>query len=169
MLVEPFGRPRFFAPSGDADGAVLGVLAPSGEKGPEAPGAAGPGAAAMDAGTNASDMEPSGPYFLGRPRFFLATGSPAPAGAGCTGAPPLPPAAAKLGGAPPPKGWYVAVAGGAELTGAKTGVPSVVNAMRRLCGPPEDGGVGGFFGSPNGSLAGITPCSEDGLTSIIPH
>jgi len=114
-------------------------------------------------------MEPSGPYFLGRPRFFLDTGSPAPAGAGCTGAPPLPPAAAKLGGAPPPKGWYVAVAGCAELTGAKTGVPSVVNAMRRLCRPPEDGGVGGFFGSPNGSLPGITPCSEDGLTSIIPH
>lgn len=169
MLVEPFGRPRFFAPSGDADGAVLGVLAPSGEKGPEAPGAADPGAAAMDVCTNASDMEPSGPYFLGRPRFFLATGSPAPPG-GCTGAPPLPPAPAKLVAAAPPKGWYVAVAGGAELTGANTGVPSVVNAMRRLCGgPPEDGGVGGLFGSPNGSLPGITPCSEDGLTSIIPH
>ena len=168
MLVEPFGRPRFFAPSGDADGAAFGAFGPLGEKGPEAPGAggagAGAGAAAMDAGTNASDMEPSGPYFLGRPRFFLATGSPAPPG--CTGVPPLPPTPAKLEAA---TGWYVAVAGGTELTGVKMAVPSVVYAMRRLCVPPEDGGVAGVFGSPNGSLPAITPCSGDGLTSIIPH
>lgn len=168
MLVEPFGRPRFFAPSGDADSAVFGAFGSLGEKGPEAPGAggagAGAGAAAMDAGTNASDMEPSGPYFLGRPRFFLATGSPAPPG--CTGAPPLPPTPAKLEAA---TGWYVAVAGGTELTGVKMAVPSVVYAMRRLCVPPEDGGVAGVFGSPNGSLPAITPCSGDGLTSIIPH
>jgi hypothetical protein len=65
-------------------------------------------------------------------------------------------------------GWYVAVAGGAELTGVNTGVPSVVYAMRTLCRALEDGGVGGLFGSPNGSLAAITPCSEGGLTSIIP-
>jgi hypothetical protein len=123
----------------------------------------------MDAGTNASDMEPSGPYFLGRPRFFLVPGSPAPPE--CTGAPPLPPTPAKLeaDAALPPTGWYVAVAGGTELTGVKMAVPSVVYAMRRPCVPPEDGGVAGVFGSPNGSLPAITPCSGDGLTSIIPH
>uniref|UniRef100_A0A0A8YAD5 Uncharacterized protein n=1 Tax=Arundo donax TaxID=35708 RepID=A0A0A8YAD5_ARUDO len=108
-------------------------------------------------------MEPSGPYFLGRPRFFLASGSPAPPGS--AGAPPLPPAAATLA----PTGWYPAVAGGAELTGVKTGVPSVVYAIRTLCRAPEDGGVGGLFGSPNGSLPAIIPCSEDARISIIPH
>jgi hypothetical protein len=78
----------------------------------------------------------------------------------------LPPTPAKLEAA---TGWYVAVAGGTELTGVKMAVPSVVYAMRRLCVPPEDGGVAGVFGSPNGSLPAITPCSGDGLTSIIPH
>lgn len=162
MLVEPFGRPRFFAPSGDADGAAFVAFGPLGEKAPETPG--GAGAVAMDAGTNASDMEPSGPYFLGRPRFFLGTGSPAP---------PLPPTPAKLEAvtALPPTGWYVAVAGSTEteITGVKMAVPSVVYAMRRLCVLPADGGVAGVFGSPNGSLPAITSCSGDGLTFIIPQ
>lgn len=149
LFVEPFGRPLFFAPGGGADNTASGdFAAAAGEKGPEA------ATAAVDTGTNASDMEPSGPYFLGRPRFFLTTGSPASRAAA-----PLPPA-----------GGYVAAGAGAgaEFTGAKMGVPSAVYAMRTLCMPPDDGGggagaaAGGLLGSTNGSLP--PAISDDALT-----
>jgi hypothetical protein len=119
LLVEPFGRPLFFIPTGATPSAVPAAGIGDGEKGPKVPGA---GSAGLGTGTNASAMEPSSPYFLGRPRFFLAESSmlfTRKAGE------PLPPAAAESGtGAPPPTGWYVSVGGGAELTGAKKGVPS---------------------------------------------
>jgi hypothetical protein len=56
----------------------------------------------------------------------------------------------------------------AELTGANTGVPSVVYAIRTLCIAGDDGGpgagAGGLFGMPNRSLPAISPCSD--LTSM---
>lgn len=95
LLVEPLGRPRFFTPSGHPDDKKLaGGFGCVGENGPGTPCATGVDAAAVGEVTNPSDMDPSGPYFLGRPRFFLATGSPPES---ASAAAPLPPAA--------PPGW----------------------------------------------------------------
>jgi hypothetical protein len=87
LFVDPLGRPLFFTPSGDTDGTGFAGFDPAGGKGPEEPCAVAGDPVAADAGTNVSDMDPSGPYFLGRPRFFLATDSPTPG----SEAAPLPP------------------------------------------------------------------------------
>lgn len=110
-------------------------------------------------------MGASGPYFLGRPRFFFANGSPMP-GSAATPLPPAAPVADMLERGAAAAGWKP---GGAapELTGANTGVPSVVYAMRTLCMAAEDGGATGagwLFGKPNRSLPAISPCSD--LTSM---
>jgi hypothetical protein len=162
LLVEPLGRPRFFTPSGDTPGTEFNGFNLAGENGPEEPCPITGDVAAAHAGTNASDMDPSGPYFLGLPRFFLATGSPMPGGA----MEPLPPVTAvedMLGPWAAPCGWED---GGAaeEVTGANTGVPSAVCAMRTLCMAADGGGPGtcggGLFGMPNRSLPAISPCSD---------
>ena len=92
LLVEPLGRPRFFTPSGDTPSTEFAGFGPASEKGPEEPCPIAGDPVADDAGTNASDTDPSGPYFLGRPRFFLATGSLMPGDAMA----PLPPVAAAV-------------------------------------------------------------------------
>jgi hypothetical protein len=104
LLVEPLGRPRFFTPSGDTPDTEFAGFSPTSEKGPEEPCPIAGDPVAADAGTNASDMDPSDPYFLGRPRFFLATGSPMPGDAMA----PLPPVTAAvdmLGPWTPTCGW----------------------------------------------------------------
>uniref|UniRef100_A0A0A9CVW3 Uncharacterized protein n=1 Tax=Arundo donax TaxID=35708 RepID=A0A0A9CVW3_ARUDO len=71
LLVEPLGRPRFFTPSGNTAGAGFVGFDPAGENGPEEPCGIAGEPVADDTGTNASDMDPSGPCFLGRPLFFF--------------------------------------------------------------------------------------------------
>jgi len=91
-------------PSGDATTRELAGFNAGGENGPEKPCPVAGDPEAAEAGTIASAMDPSGPYFLGRPRFFLASGSPMLGAAGA----PLPPttvAADMLAPWAAPCGW----------------------------------------------------------------
>lgn len=104
LLVEPLGRPRFLNPSGEATNREFVRFDPAGENGPEEPCPVVGDPVAADTGTNASAMDPSGPYFLGRPRFFLGTGSPM-LGAAAAPLPPMIVAADMLAPWAAPCGW----------------------------------------------------------------